>query len=152
MAEMKELIRCGNEPDHRVQLHLCRLSITCLNVTHTHEKIHQSPSVRWILANSVCNIIIIIHNYRPGMDQKFNNQQVTLTFRPNQMLFISSHCHLSVILQYDTWCRNKHLVVCNSWGRWAQMTSTQLKKTMYFFHDIVKHILFKVGGSLKASM
>lgn len=41
-ADMKELIWCGNEPDHRVQLHLCRLSLTSLNVTHTHEKIHYS--------------------------------------------------------------------------------------------------------------
>ena len=37
-AEMKELIWCGNEPDRGVQLHLCPLSATCPNVTHTHMK------------------------------------------------------------------------------------------------------------------
>ncbi len=59
-AEMKELIQCGNEPDHRVQLHLCRLSLTCLNVTHTHEKIHQSDECLQIAFIPLLSINLII--------------------------------------------------------------------------------------------
>lgn len=59
-AEMKELIQCGNEPDHRVQLHLCRLSLTHLNVTHTHEKIHQSDECLQIAFIALLSINLTI--------------------------------------------------------------------------------------------
>lgn len=59
-AEMKEFIWCGNEPGHRVQRHLCRLSLTCPNVTHTHEKIQPSDE-RWQIAfTPLLSIILII--------------------------------------------------------------------------------------------
>lgn len=66
--EMKELIRCGNEPDHQVQLQLHGLSLTCLNVTCTHETVHHCdapwrrafPSVLSILPFLITDLALTI--------------------------------------------------------------------------------------------
>lgn len=141
-AEMKELIQCGNEPDHRVQLHLCRLSLTCLNVTHTRK----DPSVWWMSANSFYTIIINKYkNYRPGIDAR---NSIT-----NNLHFSQIRCfsfHLIIAIRDYLLYRDKQLKHCSvSWFIKTQVSAIAEGDE---HKSLQLECRKQVNGSLKASM
>lgn len=83
---MKELIRCGNEPDHQVQLQVCRVSLTCLNVTCTNENIHHCDAY-W--ENSFISLFSITLNYRPGTDNAKCVPQIQQHTLPLEVIYYS---------------------------------------------------------------
>lgn len=122
---MKELIWRGNEPGHRVQLHLCKASGTCLKRdSHTWK-----DSAAWWTFRPGPSIILIISE----LAEKFNNQHVT----PPQPMFHS-------LTSQEQTCKTPFcfptcmdlfkqrlifLITYSREDRWAQISLRQMETT-----------------------